>query len=104
MRSMIAVLTVFVALVAAHPARSENRLFIVANNPDGYGIDRCLARGEACGVAVATSFCRAREYSTAHSFRKVDPDDITGAVPVNGQPHTCKGRNCDEFVAIECTR
>jgi hypothetical protein len=36
------------------------------------------------------------------SYRKVDKDEITGAVPANDA--TCRGGSCDEFVAIECTR
>ena len=70
-----------------YPARrrlrrqAEKRIFIIANNADGYGVDRCLATGRACGVAVATAYCRSREFAEALSFRKVDSDEITGAVP-----------------------
>jgi hypothetical protein len=84
------------------PARAEKHVFIIANNPDGYGIDRCLASGSSCGVAVATAYCQSREFSEASSFRKVDRDEITGAVPANAS--FCRGSGCEEFVAIECTR
>jgi len=80
-------------------AHAEKRIFIIANNPDGYGVDRCLASGSTCGVPVATAYCQARAYIRAASFRKVDRDEITGAVPsTNGSAER------DEFVAIECLR
>jgi hypothetical protein len=84
------------------PARAEKHVFIIANNPDGYGIDRCLASGSSCGVAVATAYCQSRAFAEASSFRKVDRDEITGAVPANAS--FCRGSGCEEFVAIECTR
>jgi hypothetical protein len=89
---------------AAFAAQSERRLFIVANNPDGYGIDRCLANGERCGSAIATSFCRSRDFAAAQSFHKVDRDDITGTIPVSGPAGAGGGGLCKAFGAIECTR
>jgi hypothetical protein len=86
--------------VAAH---ADKRMFIVANDADGYGVDRCLSSSAPCGTAVANSYCHSHEYEQALSFRKVDRDDITGATPTNG-PGSCHGRRCDEFVAIECAR
>ena len=82
-------------------AQAEKRIFIIANNADGYGVDRCLATGATCGAAVATAYCQSRDFTQAASFRKVDRDEITGAVP---SATTGPGRRCDEFVAIECTR
>src|SRR5713101_2084018 len=95
---------VFVALVLAgsimsSAAQAEKRTFIIANNSDGYGVDRCLATGASCGIPVATAYCQSRDYVRAASFRRVDRDEITGAVPVtNGTAAR------DEFVAIECLR
>lgn len=80
---------------------AERRTFIVANNADGYGIDRCLATGAACGSAAATAYCRSRDFKRAASYRRLDRDEITGAVPTGG---ACKGAACNEFVAIECSR
>lgn len=91
-----------VALALAGPATAENRTFIVANNPDGYGIDRCLATGERCGITVATAYCQAQSFEVAKSFRKIERDEITGAVPATGQS-ACTGA-CENFVAIECSR
>jgi hypothetical protein len=74
---------------------------VVANNPDGYGVDRCLAESAPCGRAIAAAYCRSREFSAATSFRKVDRMDLTGAIPVST---ACAGAACDAFVAIECSR
>jgi hypothetical protein len=90
------------ALLLAAPAAAENRIFIIANNADGYGIDRCLANGERCGVTVATAYCQSQSFAQAKSFRKIERDDITGAVPTSGK-NACAG-SCDSFVAIECSR
>jgi hypothetical protein len=103
MRSLIAVSAVAAALLGATAAHAERRMFIIANDADGYGIDRCLSSGGACGDTVANTYCRAHEFTQALSFRKVDRDDITGAIPTEG-PGSCKGGSCDDFVAIECSR
>jgi hypothetical protein len=103
MRSVIAASAVAAVLLCAGSAQAENRIFVIANNPDGYGVDRCLSSGEACGQTVASSYCRSREFAQALSFRKVDRDDITGAIPTSG-PGSCQGGTCDNFVAIECSR
>ncbi len=98
MRYVLAALVVAGALVSS-AAQAEKRTFIIANNSDGYGVDRCLSTGATCGVAVATAYCQSRDYAKAASFRKVDHDEITGAVPsTNGTSAR------DEFVAIECLR
>jgi hypothetical protein len=107
MRSMITTFAVTTAAVAAlllgaAGAQAEKRVFIIANNADSYGVDRCLAGGDHCGTAVANSYCRSREFAQALSFRKVDRDDITGAIPASAS--SCRGSGCDDFVAIECTR
>jgi hypothetical protein len=99
MRHLFAALAFAMVLGGSVEAQAEKRVFIIANNSDGYGIDRCLSTGANCGVAVATAYCRAREYTQAASFRRVERDEITGGVPTtNGSA----ARN--EFVAIECLR
>jgi len=103
MRTIIAAAAFAAALVSADAAQAERRVFIIANNGDGYGIDRCLASGKACGEAAANSYCRSHEFSQALSYRKVDRDDITGAIPSSG-PGSCHGATCDDFVAITCSR
>jgi hypothetical protein len=98
MRRLLAAL-VLAATAFSTAAHAEKRTFIIANNSDGYGVDRCLASGATCGVAVATAYCKSRDYAQVASFRKVDHDEITGAVPsTNGSSAR------DEFVAIECSK
>ncbi|MBV9556807.1 MAG: hypothetical protein JO254_06980 [Pseudolabrys sp.] len=103
MRCVIAAVAAAALLVGAAAARAEKRLFVIANNPDSYGVDRCLASGEPCGEAVANSYCHSREFAQALSFRKVDREDITGAVPAS-ITDACSGAACEAFVAIECSR
>jgi hypothetical protein len=103
MRVLIAAGAAISMLLGAASAHAEKRLFIIANDGDGYGVDNCLATGGPCGTAVANSYCHAREFAQATSFRKVDRDDITGAIPSNSAS-SCHGTSCDNFVAIECTR
>ncbi len=43
-------LTACVCLLAATETRADSRVFIVANQSDGYGVDECLAKGEKCGL------------------------------------------------------
>jgi hypothetical protein len=103
MRSALAPMVFAAALLGAVTAHAEKRIFIIANNADGYGVDRCLASGANCGAAVANSYCRSQAYAQALSYRKVDRDDITGAIPATGRG-ACRGTTCDAFVAIECSR
>jgi len=103
MRSLLAMPILVAALLAAAAAQAEKRIFIIANDADGYGVDRCLASGASCGAAAAAAYCKSKEFAQAASFRKVDRDEITGAVPT-ASGGTCRGDACMEFVAIECTR
>jgi hypothetical protein len=91
-----------VLLLSASVASAETRLFIVANHADGYGIDRCLAKGDKCGAHAARSFCQSRDFAQASNYRRVDPDEITGSVPKDGA--NCAHGGCDEYVAITCQR
>lgn len=103
MRVIFAVLAFALAVLGATAAHAERRMFIIANNASGYGVDRCLASGAACGAPIATAYCRSREFRQAVSYRKVDKHDVTGAVP-SGASGGCRGNGCDEYVAIECAR
>lgn len=102
MRSTFALLVFTAAILSATSAGAERRMFIIAN-ANGYGVDRCLASGASCGAAIAAAYCRSREFRQAVSYRKVDKDDITGAVPVSASDR-CGGNSCDQYVAIECSR
>jgi hypothetical protein len=101
MKIIFVVLTAIFA-VASSAALADSRVFIVANQSDGYGIDQCLAKGEKCGAPAALSYCKSREFTQAVAYRRVDPDEVTGAISPQGS--ACKGGRCDEFVAITCRR
>jgi hypothetical protein len=89
-------------LFATSVAMADSRVFIVANQADGYGVDQCLAKGEKCGASAARSYCQSRDFAQALSYRRVDPDEITGSVPkANG---ICNHAGCNEYVAITCQR
>ena len=101
MRSISAVLA-SAFLFAASAATADSRVFIIANQADGYGVDQCLAKGEKCGAHAARSYCRSRDFTEASSYRRVDPDEITGSVPKSGE--ACNHAGCNEYVAITCQR
>src|SRR5256885_14624940 len=90
-------------LLAASAASADSRVFIIANQSDGYGVDQCLAKGDKCGAHAARSYCQSRDFAQATAFRRVDPDEITGAVPKGGND-SCSGPGCGEYVAITCQR
>jgi hypothetical protein len=89
-------------LLGASAASADSRVFIIANQADGYGVDQCLARGEKCGAHAALSYCRSRDFAQATSYRRVDPEEITGSVPKSAR--SCNHSGCNEYVAITCRR
>jgi hypothetical protein len=85
--------------------QTQRHIFVIANDADAYGVDRCLASSAACGTMVANAYCHSHEYAQALSFRKVEPDDIAGAITASrSDDRSCSGSRCGEFVAIECSR
>jgi hypothetical protein len=80
-------------------APAEIRTFVVSNDFDGYGVDRCLATGASCGAVVASAYCRSQNFLEARSFRKIDRNEVTAS----GAQSACR-RGCRALVAIECTR
>ena len=102
MRSMSALLACLF-LLAASAASADSRVFIIANQADGYGVDQCLAKGEKCGAHAARSYCQSRDFAQASSYRRVDPDEITGSVPKANENY-CNHAGCNEYVAITCQR
>ena len=84
--------------------QAEKRIFIIANNSDGYGIDQCLAAGDRCGAAAASALCRSRQFARAETFGRLDRKEITGGVPKEIAAGYCEGRGCPEIVAITCAR
>jgi hypothetical protein len=102
MRTLLVGLAAILCIGLIGSAQAERRMFIIANDGDGYGIDRCLSSGDKCGAAAANAYCRTHEFASAASYRKVDRDDITGAIPTGGSGG-CRDGNCD-VVGIVCTR
>jgi hypothetical protein len=98
MRYVFAALVLAVGFFAT-AAHAEKRTFIIANNSDGYGVDRCLATGATCGTAVATAYCKSRDYMEAASFRRIERAEIASS-----EPATTGASARQEFVAIECLR
>lgn len=96
-------LIAFAFVVVAHSAQADSRVFIIANQADGYGIDQCLANGDKCGAPAARAYCQSREFAAATAYRRVERDEITGAVPA-GAGGKCSGRNCADYIAITCRR
>jgi hypothetical protein len=82
--------------------RAEQHRFLVANDADGYGVDRCLASGEKCGAAAANAYCRMQAFTAATTYHKVDQDDFTAAVSKETSGN-CQTGGCD-VVVIVCLR
>jgi len=102
MRCVLAAVTV-IALLLNGAAQAEKHIFIIANDADDYGVDRCLAYNAGCGATVANAYCHSHEYAQALSFRKVERDDVAGAISATATS-ACIGSRCDALVAIECWR
>ena len=98
--------TVLIGLAAllcvASTTRAEQHMFLVANDADGYGIDRCLASGEKCGAAAANAYCRTQAFTAAAKYHKIDQVDLTGTITKDASV-TCQPGTC-EVVAIVCLR
>jgi hypothetical protein len=101
MRTLVVSFAAVLCLCLVNTAQAERRMFIIGADAGGYGVDRCLETGAKCGAAAANAYCKSHDYATAMSYRKVDRDDITGAIPSGGG---CSGSKCDDLVAIVCTR
>ena len=94
---VVAILQASLTLSAA----AEQRSFIVANDADAYGVDRCLVSGAKCGAAVARAYCRAQSYVEAATYHKVRGQEVTGILPA--RKSTACSDTCD-WVAIICVR
>ena len=103
MRLSSALLACGLLVAALSTASADSRVFIVANQADGYGVDECLAQGHKCGAHAARSFCQSREFAQASAYRRVEPDELTATVPADGGER-CAGPSCGEYVAITCQR
>ena len=102
MRTVFVSLVAFLCLIQSPSAQAERRMFIVANDADGYGVDRCLASGEKCGAAAANAYCKTQAFAQAATYHKADSSDLTGAIS-DTDGASCRGESCN-VVAIVCTR
>jgi len=101
MRSVLP-LSVCALLLSLSCASADSRVFIIANQSDGYGVDLCLAKGESCGAPVARAYCQSHDFAQATTFRRVEPNEVTGSVIKPGE--SCGFGGCAEYVAITCQR
>jgi hypothetical protein len=97
------VVAIAAAVLFGGSAHAEKRLFVIANDADDYGIDRCLISDGGCGAAVANAYCHSHEYEQAVSFRKLEREDMSVTIAASGAG-LCAGSRCNTFVAIECSR
>ncbi len=100
MRSLLA-LCACISLYSA--ALADSRVFVIANEPDAYGVDQCLANGEKCGSYAAKSYCQSRNFTEAKTYRRIDAAEVTGTVPAPASA-SCTHPGCSEYVAITCER
>ena len=63
MRTLLVGSPPFLCLCLVDSAQAERRMFIIANDADGYGVDRCLASGAKCGAAAATAYCKTHQFA-----------------------------------------
>ena len=69
----VAVVAAISGLLLASGAQAEKQaekpaarhIFVIANDADDYGVDRCLASNAACGTMVANAYCHSHEYAQA---------------------------------------
>jgi hypothetical protein len=99
---IIPALLVSMTFFAGFTAWADSRVFIIANQADGYGIDQCLARGEACGAPAARSYCQSRDFAQATAYRRADPDEVTDSISKSAR--RCTHGGCNDYVAITCQR
>ena len=46
---------------------------------------------------------RPRDFAQALSYRRVDPDEVTGSIPTTAAAN-CNHAGCNDYVAITCQR
>jgi hypothetical protein len=55
MRTLLVSLAAILCICLTNSAQAERRMFIIANDSGGYGVDRCLASGAKMKATVAKS-------------------------------------------------
>jgi hypothetical protein len=83
-------------------AFADTRVFILHSGIQGADAATCLLNGDPCGADAARAVCRSHGFTLAASYRRVDPDEVTGSVP---KTDNCPPDSpCAEHVAIICQR
>jgi len=98
-----ALLAVSISFSAAPSVAGDSRVFVIASQADGYGIDECLASGQRCGAHAARAYCKSRDFTDASAYRGLDPDEVTATVPEFANS-SCRGSSCGRAIAITCAR
>ncbi len=75
MASSIALAGVAILLLPS-PGQAAEPLAFTIPAEDGYGIAECMQAGNACGQAMATSWCEAHGHAHAAAYGMAD--DVTG--------------------------
>lgn len=103
MRFSCVLLACLLSAIVSLPAAADSRVFVIAAQDDGYGIDQCLANGDRCGAPAARAYCRSREFTDASAYRALDAAEIT-ATATGPASAACRGASCGRAIAITCMR
>ena len=97
-------LSIALVLVCANVASADTRVLILQAETQDLAAAKCLVAGAPCGADAAKAICRSHDFTGAASYRRVDPDEVTGSVP-KAEPMNCKsGSPCGAYVAVICRR
>lgn len=102
LRSAVLALALSMAPGLAFAGEADGMFLIDAS--DGYGIDTCIASGAVCGQAMADAWCRVHDYERAVNFGAAKSDAVPGTVGGAQALTACYGSQCQDAVAITCTR
>ena len=75
--SLLPLVAIFFSGVGS--ARAAEPIAFTIPAEDGYGIAECLSPGNACGAAIASSWCEAHGHSKAIAFGAADVTASTAA-------------------------
>jgi hypothetical protein len=103
MRFPCALFACLLSATISLPAAADSRVFVIAAQADGYGIDQCLASGDRCGAPAARAYCQSREFTDASASRALDASEIT-ATTTSLAGGACRGSACGRAIAITCMR
>lgn len=102
-RRLICAVCIVAALGAPSAVLAEVRTF---DNPsvDGYRVNFCNRSGDACGRAVAEKWCADQGYESVTDWTIAEAVDFSSATIRLDDGAICRGRQCDGFRSITCSR